>query len=120
MYEYHAKVLRWVDGDTLDAEFDLGLYVSVKERVRLLSSKGGVDTPEMNSPLIVERAGARTALARVQQLAPAGSPFTAQTAKADTWDKYGRFLSRVVLPDGRDVGDILLNEGLAIEWQKKS
>ncbi len=42
MYEYRAKVLRVVDGDTVDFEVDLGFRVSVKVRTRL----EGVDTPE--------------------------------------------------------------------------
>ena len=42
MYEYSAKVLRVVDGDTLDLMVDLGMNVHVKERIRLL----GVNTPE--------------------------------------------------------------------------
>ena len=42
MYEYNAKVLRVVDGDTIDVMIDLGMSVHVKERLRLL----GVNSPE--------------------------------------------------------------------------
>ena len=42
MYEYSAKILRVVDGDTLDLMISLGLDIHVKERVRLLD----VNTPE--------------------------------------------------------------------------
>lgn len=42
MWEYEAKVLRVVDGDTLDLCVDLGFFVSVSVRARL----SGVDTPE--------------------------------------------------------------------------
>ena len=42
MYEYNAKLLRVVDGDTLDASIDLGFDVWVKKRVRLY----GINAPE--------------------------------------------------------------------------
>ena len=43
MYTYSCKVLKVVDGDTLDLEIDLGFNVRIKERIRLY----GVDTPEV-------------------------------------------------------------------------
>ena len=42
MFEYSAKVVRIVDGDTLDAEIDIGFDVFVKKRIRLY----GIDTWE--------------------------------------------------------------------------
>ena len=43
MYEYKVKILRVVDGDTVDVDIDLGFGVWLKkERVRIM----GIDTPE--------------------------------------------------------------------------
>lgn len=42
MYEYKAKVVNVVDGDTMDLEVDLGFRIYHKIRVRLL----GINTPE--------------------------------------------------------------------------
>jgi len=43
MHEYRVKIVRVVDGDTVDVDIDLGFGVWLKnERVRLL----GIDTPE--------------------------------------------------------------------------
>jgi len=42
MYNYNAKVVRCVDGDTVDFEVDLGFKIFVSIRTRLI----GVDTPE--------------------------------------------------------------------------
>ena len=42
MHIYRAKVIRVVDGDTVDFDVDLGFYISTRIRTRLL----GVDTPE--------------------------------------------------------------------------
>ena len=42
MYTYKCKVLRVIDGDTLDLSIDLGFNITNKIRVRLID----VDTPE--------------------------------------------------------------------------
>jgi len=42
MYEYKFKVLRVIDGDTVDGIIDLGFNVLLKERVRLY----GINAPE--------------------------------------------------------------------------
>jgi micrococcal nuclease len=43
MYEYRVKILKVVDGDTVDVDIDLGFGVWLRgERVRLY----GIDTPE--------------------------------------------------------------------------
>ena len=43
MYEYRVKkVLKIVDGDTIDVDIDLGFDISYSQRVRL----AGIDTPE--------------------------------------------------------------------------
>ena len=44
-YTYRAKLVRCVDGDTVDLEIDLGFYMTAKIRGRLV----GVDTPETNA-----------------------------------------------------------------------
>jgi len=42
MYEYRVKkILKVVDGDTIDVDIDLGFSVSFTQRVRL----AGIDTP---------------------------------------------------------------------------
>ena len=43
MYEYRAKVVKVVDGDTVDVDIDLGFGIVLSdERVRIM----GIDTPE--------------------------------------------------------------------------
>lgn len=42
MYQYKAKIINIVDGDTFDVDIDLGFHIHIHERVRLLN----VDTPE--------------------------------------------------------------------------
>ena len=50
MYSYRAKLVRCVDGDTVDFEVDLGFNLFAKIRTRLI----GVNTPERGKPLFSE------------------------------------------------------------------
>jgi len=49
--EYPAKIIRVVDGDTVDAEIDLGFDITLRKRVRLY----GIDTPESRTSDPVEK-----------------------------------------------------------------
>ena len=52
MYEYRAKLINIVDGDTVDVDIDLGFGVWIKdERVRIM----GIDTPESRTRDLVEK-----------------------------------------------------------------
>ena len=52
MYEYKCKILRVVDGDTVDVDIDLGFGVWMhRERVRMM----GIDTPESRTRDKVEK-----------------------------------------------------------------
>lgn len=46
MYNYRAKVDKFVDGDTIDFTVDLGFGITMKLRGRLIN----VDTPERGHP----------------------------------------------------------------------
>lgn len=54
MYTYRAKLIRVIDGDTIDAIIDLGFDVWVKKRIRL----NGIDAPETRTKKL-NRKGAR-------------------------------------------------------------
>lgn len=45
MYKYNAKVIKIVDGDTVDLEIDLGFKLYTLQRCRL----DGIDAPELTS-----------------------------------------------------------------------
>ena len=52
MYEYRCKVVKVIDGDTVDVDIDLGFGVWMhKERVRLF----GIDTPESRTRDLEEK-----------------------------------------------------------------
>lgn len=115
-WRYLATVKAIVDGDTMDLDLDLGFYTRRLERIRLLGSAGGVDTPELHSRDPAERVQANLARARVLALCPPGTQIEVRTEKADRRDGFGRYLAQVKLPDGRDLGDLLLGEALATPY----
>lgn len=102
-YTYQATVLRWVDGDTVKLDVDLGFGLAAKHTFRLY----GIDTPERG------RAGYDEAKTLVNILAPPLSLVQIQTLKDA--DKYGRYLAILHVTDGC-VNDILVEDGLAVPY----
>lgn len=113
MWDYQAKCVRVVDGDTIDAEISVGFYLYTVQRLRLLGSTGGVNAYEMHDKDPAKRALAVRGRDRVAELLPPGTAFAVHTEKKD---EFGRFLGRITLADGRDLGDLLMAEGLAVPF----
>lgn len=101
MYEYRCKVLRIVDGDTIDVDIDLGFGVWIhKERVRL----AGIDTPESRTRDLTEKAFGLAAKQFVKDMMPIGSQQIIKTQK-DKTGKFGR-----ILGDFKLENDVLLSQ----------
>ena len=90
MYVYSCKVLKVVDGDTLDLEIDLGFNVRIKERVRLY----GVDTPEVFGAAASSEGAAASDFTKkwVEEHTSKAGRFEYHSLKYDYKDKYGRGL----------------------------
>jgi endonuclease YncB( thermonuclease family) len=87
-----------VDGDT---------FWFAGQKIRI----AGIDTPETHPARCAEEAArGRAATLRLHALLNAG-PFSLHSIDRDT-DRYGRLL-RNVTRGGRDLGDVLIAEGLA-------
>lgn len=94
-----------VDGDTF---WSGGVKIRVAD----------IDTPEVSEPrCAAEKALGDRATARFMELVNAG-PFEMQAWPGRDEDKYGRKL-RVLVRDGRSLGDMLVSEGLARTWTGK-
>ena len=92
MYEYRVKILRVVDGDTVDVDIDLGFGVWMhKERVRLY----GIDTPESRTRDLEEKKYGKAASAFLKAKLQEGTPLL-RTYK-DGVGKYGRILGELSL-----------------------
>lgn len=91
-----ATVTRWIDGDTLVADLDLGWQTwRHSSHVRLL----GIDAAEPREP------GGPEATARVVALCPVGTVVRLESRRLDS---FGRVLGSITLPDGRDLVGVLL------------
>ena len=69
-YIYRCKVTRVVDGDTVDADIDLGFNMIYKERIRLM----GIDTPESRTRNKREKTLGKASKARLQELVKSNNP----------------------------------------------
>lgn len=107
MYAYKAKLERWVDGDTLILEIDLGFYVKRTERIRLAR----IDTPEMNSEVCFQIRKAKHARMVGRKFCPEGSTVEIQTFKIKK-DRYARYIAEVHF-EGKNLSDYLLEQNVA-------
>ena len=113
MYEYSCRIVRVVDGDTVDIDIDLGFDVWLKkQRIRLY----GVDTPESRTRDLEEKKYGLAAKVFVENYLPVGSKQTLRT-RLDDRGKFGRILGEFVLItqwEGKDI-PTTINEQLVKE-----
>ena len=97
MYQYKAKVVKIIDGDTIDVDIDLGFSVILaKQRIRLY----GIDTPESRT---------RNKEEKVRGLISKG--FLLDTCPVDSYikvvshgkGKFGRILGEIYELDNDEV-----------------
>ena len=117
MYEYRCKVIKVIDGDTVDVDIDLGFDIMLRdERVRIM----GIDTPESRTRDKVVKKFGLASKARLKELISrkSGPILKTQINKKgeDMRGKFGRILGDFVTDDGRMVTDILVEEGHAVAY----
>ena len=104
MYEYRCKIVKIIDGDTVDVDIDLGFGVWMhKERIRLY----GIDTPESRTRDLNEKKYGLIAKGWIEKFMPVGSMQTLITQK-DKSGKFGRILGKFRVNDGHY--DVILND----------
>ena len=112
MYEYQAKLVRVIDGDTYELCVDLGFGVRKVDKFRLY----GVDTPEKFGRNACEE-GELVSVFVKQLLEAQPEWFTIQTYK-DRQGKYGRYLVDIFLStdeEGRGLTSTRLSEYLVFK-----
>jgi micrococcal nuclease len=103
MYEYSCSIIKVVDGDTVDAQVDLGFDISIKLRFRL----AWINAPEMNTE------EGKAAKLRLMELLPVATICNVRTLK-DKREKYGRYLADIQSPQSSQwVCETLVKEGHA-------
>ena len=112
-YEYSAKLVRVVDGDTCDALIDLGFDTWVKKRIRFK----GVDTWECRTRDKEEKVKGLAAKAYTRDLLE-NSDEGKFALKSYGVGKYGRVLGELfVKGKTKSVNDLLLENGHAYEYE---
>lgn len=96
-----------IDGDTFAAAVKLDTDISITVRVRIIN----IDTPEINGDCEYEIDAAHRAKDRLAELLSVGDVVDLQNIKDDKY--LGRIDANVILSDGRDVGHVLVGDGLA-------
>jgi len=120
MYEYKCKILRVVDGDTVDIDIDLGFGMWMhKERVRMM----GIDTPESRTSDKVEKQFGLASKNRLKEILPVGSSQVLKTeidkSGEDAKGKFGRILGDFLVEEKRAT-EILIEEGHAVPYHGQS
>ena len=105
LYIYKGKVIRVVDGDTIDAELDLGFGITMKQRFRM----NDYDAPETWRPRNeAEEKHGQAAKKRAEELL-LGKLIYLKSSKVP--GIYGRYGATIWLEDGRDFVEIMISEG---------
>lgn len=87
MYQYASKLVKVVDGDTVDLTVDLGFMVSVFSRFRL----EGINAPELKNETLAAGKASKVHLESLLADAQLGVIRLDSTGK----DKYGRWVAKL-------------------------
>ena len=121
MYEYRAKVIKVVDGDTADVDIDLGFDVVLKkQRIRFM----GLDTPESRTSDPVEKVYGNMAKDFVKKFLVVGEYTTLKTFKDDR-GKFGRVLGDFSVYDAEkdryvDLTKLMIEKHLGVVYHGQS
>jgi micrococcal nuclease len=120
MYQYRCKILKVVDGDTVDVDIDLGFGICLNdERVRIM----GIDTPESRTRDLEEKAFGLASKNRLKELLPEDSYQVLKTEVSkngeDMKGKFGRILGDFLIGEKR-VTEYLIEEGHAVPYHGQS
>jgi len=116
--EYDVKVLKVIDGDTVDVDIDLGFGITLTdERVRIV----GIDTPESRTSDKVEDLFGEAAKARLKILMKKGGKLvtTEDRHGEDMKGKFGRILGDFKVDyngDQKLVTEIMAEEGHCVPY----
>ena len=116
MYEYKCKIVKVVDGDTVDVDISLGFDVWLSNKRIWLY---GIDTPESRTSDLEEKKYGILASNFVKEHLPIGSKQTLVTI-IDKKEKFGRILGQFKLNDGTILNELLVEKHLAVKYYGQS
>lgn len=113
-YIYRIKsVLRVVDGDTIDADIDLGFDISLTKRIRL----AGIDTPESRTLDTNEKKFGLESKDWLKNRLQFAKDIIIKTELPDSTEKYGRIIGHLFI-NGEEISlnNQMIEEGYAWEY----
>ena len=113
-YIYRIKsVVKVVDGDTIDADIDLGFDISLTKRIRL----AGIDTPESRTRDAYEKKLGLQSKDWLKNRLQFAKDIIIRTELPDSTEKYGRIIGHLYV-NGEDVSlnNQMIIEGYALEY----
>ena len=118
MYEYRVKIIKVVDGDTVDVDIDLGFGITLTdERVRIM----GIDTPESRTRDKVEKVFGKAAKQALLDMLGETSILKTQINRdgEDMKGKFGRILGDFIVDrhgESISVVKALIEDGHAVDY----
>ena len=115
MYTYKCKLIKVVDGDTIDVDIDLGFGVWMrKQRIRLY----GIDTPESRTSDPEEKKYGLAAKMFLTKWTNSGD-LTLKTFK-DGKGKFGRILGEIWYGEEHNINQLLVDSHHAVRYHGQS
>ena len=93
-YIYRIRTIsKVVDGDTIDADIDLGFDISLGKRIRL----AGIDTPESRTTNAKEKAMGLESKEWLKKALEGAKDILIKTELPDSTEKYGRIIGHLFI-----------------------
>jgi len=110
-YIYRIKqITKVIDGDTIDADIDLGFDISLTKRIRL----AGVDTPESRTADANEKKYGLESKEWLKHKVENAEHILIKTELPDSTEKYGRIIGHLFINDQEtSLNDQMIVEGYA-------
>ena len=113
-YVYRIKsITKVVDGDTIDANIDLGFDISLTKRIRL----AGIDSPESRTTNLKEKALGLETKEWLKKTLEDAKDILIKTEKPDSTEKYGRIIGHLFI-NGQEtsLNNQMIEEGYALPY----
>jgi micrococcal nuclease len=113
-YIYRIKTVgKVVDGDTIDADIDLGFDISLTKRIRL----AGIDTPESRTTNLKEKALGLESKEWMKKTLADAKDILIKTELPDSTEKYGRIIGHLFI-NGQEtsLNNQMIAEGYALAY----
>ena len=113
-YIYRIRTIsKVVDGDTIDADIDLGFDISLSKRIRL----AGIDTPESRTTNIKEKAMGLESKEWIKKTLEGAKDILIKTELPDSTEKYGRIIGHLFI-NGQEtsLNNQMITSGYALAY----